>query len=68
MLEQLNMVNADCCNVGWYQTMQFNDLKDPAVVEGLCEHQELARDSLVVGFDPQLTDVGAAAFKVLKWV
>lgn len=66
MLEQLNVVNADCCNVGWYQTLQFNDLKDPSIVDGLCEHQALIHDAICIGFDPQLAYLGAEAFKAFR--
>lgn len=66
MLDQLILVNADCCNVGWYQSLQFDDLKDQSVVEGLCEHQELVRDAIVIGFDPQLAPLGLKAFRAFR--
>lgn len=35
-------------------------------MDGLCEHQALIPDAICIGFDPQLADLGAEAFKAFR--
>jgi len=66
MLRKLRDVNVDHFQVGWYQSAFLGSFVNRNFVESQFRHQKSSEESVVIVYDPLLTNQGMMSFKAYR--